>query len=71
MTLTQHKRRMASKFKSYFCFNDQWPEDETPFVSLEEGFLQFEKNRVHVRHDDFSGLLSSSMLTDIPYESLD
>lgn len=37
-------------------------------MSLEEELLNFEKHRESVRHDDFSGLLSSCLLTDIPYE---
>ena len=71
MTLTEHKKRMNTKQDSGFVFNECSPGDEIEFVSLEEGFLRFEKERRHVRHDDFSGLLCSSMLTDIPYENLD
>lgn len=70
MTLTEHIKRINKKTDSGSVFNPCLPEDEINFTSIEDDFRQFEEKRVHVRHDDFSGLLCSSMLTDIPYEEL-
>ena len=70
MTLTEHLKHINTKPNPGSVFNDCLPEDETDFVSIKDSFRQFKENRIHVRHDDFSGLLSSSMLTDIPYEEL-
>lgn len=56
-TLSEHQKRMNKLYLSNL-------------ECLEDDLLNFEKHRESVRHDDFSGLLSSFLLSDIPYEDV-
>lgn len=54
-TLSEHQKRINNLYLSNL-------------ECLEDDLSDFEKHRESIRHDDFSGLLSSFLLSDIPYE---
>lgn len=67
MTLTEHQKKMCVEDRRGTEFNECMVRDKENAESLEEALARFERERKPARIEDFSGMLSSCLLEDIPY----